>query len=267
MAQLQQTYSGAARLGFRDYLIVGGGLIVIATIGWIYMAYLTWAVSHMSLVQMWMPPPAAQPWVVRDFLMLFVMWSVMMIAMMVPSAIPMVMVFTAVNRNRRQRNQAYVPTLIFTLGYLIAWTGFSLLASGTQWRLHTADLLDPMMNANSRLLSGIVLVLAGIYQWTPYKEACLHQCRTPLGFLMSEWREGRAGALIMGVRHGLFCVGCCWALMLVLFAVGVMNMLWVLLIAVFVLLEKILSVARFVRIGSGMALIGWGMYWLVFSLA
>jgi predicted metal-binding membrane protein len=219
MAQPQQNYSDSARLAVRDYLIVGGGLIVIATIGWIYMAYMTWAMSHMSLVQMWMPPSYSQPWAVRDLLMLLVMWSVMMIAMMVPSAIPMVMVFTAVNRNKRQRNQAYVPTFIFTLGYLIAWIGFSLLASGAQWRLHTAGLLDPMMNSSSRLLGGIVLVLAGVYQWMPYKEACLRQCRTPLGFLMSEWREGRAGVLMMGVRHGLFCIGCCWAWMLVLFAV------------------------------------------------
>jgi predicted metal-binding membrane protein len=262
MTQPQQDYSGAVQLAGRDYLIVGGGLILIAAIGWIYMAYMAWAMSHMSLVQMWMPPPYLQPWAVLDFLMLVVMWSVMMIAMMVPSTIPMVMMFTAVNRNKRQRNQAYVPTFIFTLGYLVAWIGFSLLASGAQWQLHTAGLLDPMMNSNSRLLSGIVLVLAGVYQWTPYKEACLRQCRTPLGFLMSEWREGRAGALMMGVRHGLFCIGCCWALMLVLFAAGVMNMLWVLLIAVFVLLEKILSVARFIRIGSGLGLIVWGMYWL-----
>jgi predicted metal-binding membrane protein len=265
MARRRQLYTDPARLAVRDSLIVGGGLIVIATIGWIYMAYMAWAMSHMSLVQMWMPPPYSQPWAVRDLLMLFVMWSVMMIAMMVPSAIPMVMVFTAVNGSKRQRNQAYVSTFIFTLGYLIAWIGFSLLASGAQWRLHTAGVLDPMMNSNSYLLSGIVLVLAGIYQWTPYKEACLHQCRTPLGFLMSEWREGRFGALMMGARHGLFCIGCCWALMLVLFAVGVMNMLWVLLIAVFVLLEKILSVTRLIRAGSGLVLLVWGTYWLLSS--
>ena len=262
MAQSQSNLSGAGPLAVLDYLVVGGGLIVIAASGWIYMAYMTWAMGHMSLIQMWMPPPYPQAWTALDFFMLFVMWSVMMVAMMVPSAIPMVMMFTAVNRNKRQRNQAYVSTFIFTLGYLIAWTGFSLLVSVLQWRLHTAGLLDPMMNGSSRLLSGVVLVLAGVYQWTPYKEACLRQCRTPLGFLMSEWREGKAGALMMGVRHGLFCVGCCWALMLVLFAVGVMNMLWVLLIAVFVLLEKILSVARFVRAGSGLALLIWGAYWL-----
>ena len=161
MTQPQQDYSGAAQLAGRDYLIVGGGLILIAAIGWIYMAYMAWAMSHMSLVQMWMPPPYLQPWAVLDFLMLVVMWSVMMIAMMVPSTIPMVMMFTAVNRNKRQRNQAYVPTFIFTLGYLVAWIGFSLLASGAQWQLHTAGLLDPMMNSNSRLLSGIVSVFIG----------------------------------------------------------------------------------------------------------
>jgi predicted metal-binding membrane protein len=263
MGQAQPNYPSVGLLAASDYLVIGGGLMVIAAIGWTYMAYLAWGMGHMGLVQMWMPPPYPEGWTALDLLMLFVMWSVMMIAMMLPSAMPMVMVFTAVNRNKRQGNQLYVPTFIFALGYLVAWTGFSLLVSGAQWRLHTTGLLDPMMDSRSRLLSGIVLVLAGVYQWTPYKEACLRQCRTPMGFLISEWREGRAGALMMGVRHGLFCIGCCWALMLVLFAVGVMNMLWVLLIAVFVLLEKILPLARFIRSGSGFALLIWGTYWLL----
>jgi predicted metal-binding membrane protein len=119
-----------------------------------------------------------------------------------------------------------------------------------------------MMDSRSYLLSGLVLIVAGIYQWTPAKDACLTTCRSPLGFLMTQWREGNMGALIMGIRHGVYCVGCCWALMLVLFGVGVMNMLWVLLITAFVVVEKILPAPGPVRFVSGLGLVCWGGYWL-----
>ena len=252
------------RLGLREYLIVGGGVAGISLIGWAYMIYMAWAVNHMDLVDMWMPPGASQPWAFMDFIWLFVMWAVMMIAMMVPSVIPMVMVFTAVNRNKKQTDPSYVPTFVFVSGYVVAWSGFSLFVSVAQWPLHAAGVLDPMMDPNNYTFSGIVLVLAGLYQWTPLKEACLDLCRSPLGFLMTHWRAGKVGALNMGIRHGLFCIGCCWALMGVLFAVGVMNILWVLLIAMFVLVEKILPAPRLMQQISGMALILWGTSWLMF---
>ena len=251
------------RLTAREYLIVGGGLAGIAVIGWAYMIYTAWAMNYMDAVAMWMPPPASARWAFMDFVMLFVMWTVMMIAMMVPSVTSMVMVFTAVNRDKARKDPSYVPTFVFVLGYLVAWCGFSLFVSLAQWPLHTAGVLNRMMDPNSYLFSGIVLILAGLYQWTPLKEACLNLCRSPLGFLMAHWREGKLGALNMGIRHGLFCVGCCWALMLVLFAVGVMNMLWVLLIAMFVLLEKALPAPRLMRGFSGFALILWGASWVL----
>lgn len=271
MAQSPTSFSAAAPLGTRDYLIIGGGLIAIAAAGWAYMVYMAWAMDHHqhhhggAAGLAWMAPPSPQPWTLADLFMLFAVWSVMMIAMMVPSAMPMIMMFTAVNRGRRQRDQTYVPTFIFTLGYLVAWVGFSLIVALAQWRLHVTGLLDSKMNSNSSLLNGIVLVAAGVYQWTPLKEACLHQCRTPLGFLASSWRDGRLGAMTMGLRHGLFCIGCCWAMMLVMLAVGVMNMLWALLIAVFVVIEKIMPLARTVRAISGLGLVAWGMYWLAIA--
>ena len=250
------------RLGIREYLIVGGGLTGIALAGWAYMFYMAWAMANMDKVEMWMPPIATATWTVWDFFMLFVMWATMMVAMMTPSILPMVTMFTSLNKNRRSRQQSYTPTFIFVTGYLIAWTGFSVLAAIAQWPLHTAGLLNPMMDSRSYLLSGLVLIVAGIYQWTPAKDACLTTCRSPLGFLMTEWREGNMGALIMGIRHGVYCVGCCWALMLVLFGVGVMNMLWVLLITAFVVVEKILPAPGPVRFVSGLGLVCWGGYWL-----
>ena len=256
------TPSQPTRLSPREYLIVGGGLAGLAVIGWAYIVYMAWAMNHMGLVDMWMPPVASEPWAYTDFIWLFVMWVVVMTAMMVPSVVPMVMVFTAVNRTKAQKAQSYVPTFVFVSGYLVAWSGFSLLVSVAQWPLHTAGVLNPMMDSYNYTFSGIVLILAGVYQWTPLKEACLNLCRSPLGFLMVHWREGKSGALNMGIRHGLFCIGCCWALMLVLFAVGVMNMLWVLLIAMFVLLEKILPAPRLMRGLSGLGLILWGASWV-----
>lgn len=258
------SFSGAVhwRLSTREYLIVGSGLAGIALAGWGYMFYMAWAMGNMDRFKMWMPPSVSTIWSTGDFAMLFVMWSTMMAAMMTPSSLPMVTMFAALNRNRRQRQQTYTPTFIFVIGYLLAWAGFSVLATIAQWPLHTAGLLNPMMNSGSYLLSGLVLVVAGLYQWTPFKDACLKSCRSPLGFLMTEWREGAKGALIMGVRHGVYCVGCCWALMLVLFGVGVMNMLWVALITAFVLAEKVLPAPGPVRFVSGLGLVCWGVYWL-----
>ena len=255
------------RLGVRGYLVVGSGLTGIALAGWAYMIYMAWAMANMDQVEMWMPPMASAAWSAWDFFMLFVMWATMMVAMMTPSILPMVAMFTTLNRNRRSRHQSYTPTFVFVGGYLLAWTGFSILATIAQWPLHATGLLNPMMDSRSYLLSGLVLIVAGIYQWTPAKDACLHTCRSPLGFLMTEWREGTKGAVIMGIRHGIYCVGCCWALMLVLFAVGVMNMLWVMLITAFVLIEKIMPAPGPMRITTGLGLVCWGGYLLSLNFA
>jgi predicted metal-binding membrane protein len=171
--------------------------------------------------------------------LLFVMWAVMMVAMMVPTAAPMILIFATLNRRRRDRQQPYVPTTIFLGGYLLVWTGFSALAMLAQWGLHSAALLSPMMVSTSPLLGGILLLAAGVFQWTPLKYTCLKHCRSPMGFLMTDWREGARGALMMGLKHGSYCTGCCWFLMALLFVAGVMNLLWVTAIMVFVLVEKI----------------------------
>ena len=248
----------------RDHWIVYSGVLLLFLFGWSYMGYMGWAMQNMDIVEMWMPPRAGTAaWTLYDFWMLFLMWAVMMIAMMVPSVLPMVTLFVTVSQNKRKLGQQYVPTFIFLLGYLIVWILFSVAISVVQYPLHTAGLLNPMMDSRSYLLSGSILVLAGLYQWTPLKDACLHQCRTPMTFLMTRWRDGQGGAIKMGMQHGLFCVGCCWALMAVMFAVGVMNVLWMIAIAVFVLLEKISWFSAMLFRGiSGLALVVWGTYWL-----
>jgi len=252
-----------ARLDFRVYLVVGAGLLSVAVIGWAYMVYMNWGMNHVGMVDMWMPPRAHRQWTFTDFMMLFLMWDVMMIAMMIPSVAPMVLMFNRVSQNKKRQGGHYVPTLVFTTGYLIAWSGFSAFISLAQWPLHTVEILSPMMNNHSYFFSGSILISAGLYQWTPFKEACLRQCRSPLGFLMTNWREGKRGALNMGIRHGAFCVGCCWALMLVLFAVGVMNLLWMLLITLFVLIEKVFPTPTLIRVVSGFGLVFWGAWWIL----
>jgi predicted metal-binding membrane protein len=127
----------------------------------------------------------------------------------------------------------------FGAGYLLVWTLFSAGAALTQWGLHSLAMLSPAMTTSSARLGGAILIAAGVYQLTPFKRACLLHCRSPLGFLMGHWRDGTAGAIRMGIAHGTYCLGCCWALMCVLFVVGVMNLLWVAAISAFVLLEKV----------------------------
>jgi predicted metal-binding membrane protein len=193
------------------------------------------------------------------------MWTVMMIAMMLPSALPFVFAFGAEHRRRRARNLPFVPAGVFLFGYFATWTAFSAVAALIQQALHRSALLSPMMTATSSVFVSGILIAAGVYQWTPYKEACLRHCRTPLSFLLSDWREGSLGAFRMGIDHGLFCLGCCWLLMALPFAAGVMNLAWMAAITVFILIEKAAPGGPwFGRIG-GAALVGVGT-WMIASM-
>ncbi len=179
------------------------------------------------------------PWTTADVLLAFAMWAVMMVGMMTPSAAPVVLLFAAHAPRHRRTNGMPGLVFAFVAGYLLVWVLFSAAAALAQWALHQAALLSPMMTASSAWLGAAILIAAGVYQLTPFKGTCLTHCRSPLGFLMSHWREGTAGALRMGIAHGTYCLGCCWALMCVLFVVGVMNLMWVIAIAIFVLIEKV----------------------------
>lgn len=178
------------------------------------------------------------PWDAADVVFTFTMWSVMMVGMMTPSAAPMLLLFAGAHAGREKRGLP-LAVLMFGLGYVAVWVGFSAGAALVQWALHEAAMLTPAMAASSPRFAGAILVAAGAYQLTPVKSACLTKCRSPLGFLMTGWRDGSMGALRMGSHHGLYCLGCCWALMCVLFVVGVMNLVWVAALTVFVLVEKI----------------------------
>jgi predicted metal-binding membrane protein len=245
----------------RDRIVVLSGLAVITTLSWAYVSSLAPAMRNMD-VGAQMSMPRMQAWGITDFGLTFGMWAVMMVAMMTPSAAPMILMFAGVNRRRREQQASYVSTSVFLAGYLVVWATFSVLATAAQWGLHTVSLLSPMMAITSPLLGGVLLLAAGVYQWTPLKHACLSKCRSPLGFVLNEWREGGWGALLMGLKHGAYCTGCCWSLMALLLVAGVMNLLWVAAIAGFVLLEKVAPAGDRLGRVAGLVLVGWGV-WMV----
>ena len=246
----------------RDRAVVLAGLAGLSALAWAYLLVLARRMPHEDMM-MAMAMPHMQTWGATEVFLTWVMWAVMMVAMMTPSAAPMILTFAVLNRRRLARRGPFIPTTVFVLGYLLVWGGFSIVATLAQWGLHSATLLSPMIVVTSPIVGGLVLMAAGSFQWTPLKSTCLRQCRSPLGFVMTEWREGTWGALVMGLRHGSYCVGCCWVFMALLFVAGVMNLLWVAVIAAFVLVEKVLPrgelvghVAGGVLVLAGLALLG-----------
>jgi predicted metal-binding membrane protein len=245
----------------RDRAVVLAAILIIAAIAWAYTVYTAGTGMGDLETGMSMAMADMRSWSVADFGLMFVMWAVMMVAMMAPSAAPMLLMFAAVNRRRRDQESPFVPTAVFLAGYVIVWAAFSVAATLGNWGLHQASLLSSMMGASTTgYLGGALLLAAGIFQWSPLKYACLKQCRTPMGFLMTSWREGPGGALRMGLEHGSFCLGCCWALMLLLFVLGIMNLVWIAALAAFVLAEKVLPRSEWVSRGTGVLLAGWGMW-------
>jgi predicted metal-binding membrane protein len=245
----------------RDRLVVLIGLGAITFLSWVYLFSLAADMGDMGgEMAMDMAAPRIEPWSAGDFWLMFVMWSVMMVAMMVPSAAPLVLVYARVHRRENEAGRPFASTGVFATGYLIAWTVFSLVATTLQWGLERAALLSPMMISTSRWLGAGLLLAAGVYQLTPLKHACLEHCRSPLSFITHHWRTGAMGALRMGIEHGLFCVGCCWFLMGLLFVGGVMNLLWVAVIAAFVLLEKVAPAGGLVARLSGLLLLAAGLW-------
>jgi predicted metal-binding membrane protein len=245
----------------RDRLVVIASLAAIVAIAWAYTAHLSADMSAMDSMQTGqeMAGPFTQSWGPADFIAMSVMWAVMMVAMMVPSAAPMVMAFASMDRRQRRGKDSLGSTAIFAAGYAVIWSVFALATTVTQWGLHEATLLSPMMVLENAVLGSVLLIGAGAYQLSPLKSACLNQCRSPLGFLMNEWRDGPKGALSMGLRHGAYCLGCCWMLMALLFVLGVMNLLWIAALSAFVLAEKIVPGSRWLSRSSGVLLMVWGI--------
>jgi predicted metal-binding membrane protein len=246
-------------LARRDRLLVVAGLTAITALSWFYLLNLA---SGMSGGMQSMAMPTLEPWSVGDFTLMFVMWAVMMVAMMTPSAAPMILLHAAIIRKRPEPDRPATATAAFTAGYLVLWTGFSALATLLQWALEQAALLSPMMVSTSPYLGGALLIAAGVYQITPLKNACLQHCRSPVHFLTSHWRKGTGGAFRMGLAHGLYCIGCCWVLMALLFVGGVMNLLWIAAIAIFVLMEKITPHGHLISRATG-GMLALGGLWLI----
>jgi predicted metal-binding membrane protein len=241
------------RLLLRDRVIILLAVAGVTALSWLYLLQLGPSMAGMAMP---MPPP----WASAAFALTFAMWAVMMVGMMLPGAVPMILTFAGLNRGKAV--ERFAPTLLFVSGYLLVWSGFSLVATLLQWVLERLALLSPMLTITNALLGGGLFVLAGAYQLSPLKQACLHHCRSPFAFLFNHWRDGWNGALRMGIEHGAYCLGCCWLLMMLLFAIGVMNLLWVAAIALFVFGEKLLRGGAWIAPISGVAMAGYGI-WLV----
>ncbi len=230
---------------------VGACLLGVTAACWAYLVLVHGAMDSMGSA-LAMPMTAA--WTAGDAVLMWVMWSVMMAAMMLPSATPMVAAYARTTRS--PRSGVHGSTVLFVGGYVAVWSGVSVLATGTQWLLHQAALVDAMGASTTRWLAAPVLVAAGAYQFTDLKRVMLSRCRSPLGFLLHEWRDGRVGALAMGAHHGVLCLGCCWALMALLFVLGVMNLWWIALLATTVLVEKVTHGDLIPRLLGGVLILG-----------
>jgi len=261
----------------RDRVVVAIALLAVITVCWLYL--LTGAGTGMYPLEMaalnpdseGMDMPMSIPeWTPGYTLLMFGMWWLMMIAMMLPSAAPMVLLHATVTRNGLPPDHDAQPagssrqlvrtTTAFVAGYLVMWGAFSLLAVIAQWMLQREGLLSPMMISTSRLLGAGLLLAAGLWQLTPLKAVCLRRCRSPIGFLSMHWRTGTRGAFGMGVKHGAYCLGCCWFLMALLFFGGVMNLIWIAGLALIVLIEKLTPSGEFVGKVTGVLLIAWGAW-------
>lgn len=263
----------------RDRAVVAVSLLALGAIAW---AYVLWLIHAMGMGGMQMSEmrvdanpfgvamiPSLQPWSGAEFAFAFVMWAVMMIGMMVPSAAPMILVYARVGRQAELQGKPLAAAGYFAGGYLIAWAGFALFATVGQWLLERASLLTPIMASTSNIIGGLVLIAAGLYQWTPVKDACLNYCRAPLLFIQRHggFRRDRLSSLGIGLRHGLYCIGCCWALMALLFVGGIMNVLWIAGIAVFVLAEKVIRSGRVLSRIGGVVLTAAGIWLIVTGLS
>jgi len=263
------------RLVRADRVVIGAGIGFIALLAWVGLilgagtgmspfAMTTW---HLPAFAGETGSPAQGRWPPAAWLVMLAMWWVMMIAMMAPSAAPMILLYGRVVRHGQPRGatgDALVPAGAFAAGYLAVWLAFSAAATALQWALERAGLMHAAwMASNSATLSAALLIAAGTYQLSPLKTACLSQCRSPMAFLSRRWRPGRLGALRMGAAHGAFCVGCCAMLMALLFAGGVMNLLWIAGLSIFVLAEKLVPAGMRLDRAAGLVLLAAGAIVLI----
>ena len=271
--------SALERLLRRDRLITAAGLAILCLLAWLYLlggAGLGMSPAEMTRLTLFphqsaagampgMPgmdmAPRPAPWSPATWALTVAMWQTMMVAMMAPSAAPTVLLYARVHRHAagQGRAQRLAPTGAFAAGYLLVWQAFAVAAAALQWTLQRTGLVSAAtMGSQSRWLSAAVLVGAGLYQLSPLQGVCLSHCRAPAGFLSRHWRAGAAGAVRLGVLHGLYCLGCCWLLMALLFVGGVMNLAWIAALTLLVMAEKVLPGGRWVGRAAGGAMLIWG---------
>lgn len=248
----------ASRPPARERTAVLGILAGLAALSWGYMLYMEWGMRHMEIGIDMAIMPAMTNWGLADLGLVFLMWTMMMGGMMFPSSGPMALAYLRVQRTRGFGTRPLTATSLLVGGYLAVWVGFSFAATLLQWALLEAALITPMMESASTILSGLFLVGAGIFQFTPLKHACLTGCRSPVEFLLNAWQEGLGGAFVLGLKNGAACLGCCWALMLLPLALGVMNLLWMAALTLFLLIEKIVPGGDWFGRFVGLGLIAWG---------
>lgn len=227
----------------RDRVVTMGGIIAVSSLTWLYLAFSS--MSHHGSTR---------------FAAVFLMWSIMMVAMMLPTAAPAIGMFGSFAARRQSATGSVSPTSLFVLGYVAIWTAYSVIAAAGQVTLSRASLLGHTLQGNSVMLSASLLVVAGGFQFTALKEACLSQCRSPFPFLLANWRDGNVGAFTLGVKHGSYCVGCCWALMGLMFVFGSVNLLWMGALSLFMLAEKIAPATWRLSHAAGVVAILWGLF-------
>jgi predicted metal-binding membrane protein len=271
---LVRTKPGVLR---RDRVIVALALSLLTALAWSYLLWLSGDMNmdgmdmsgfRMIPSGMGLTMPVDAPWRAMEFVSVFAMWTVMMVGMMTPWAAPMILVYARVGR-QTEAQAPLIATIWFSLGYFFAWVAFSLFATLVQWALERAGLLDSAMASTSIVLGGLLLVAAGTYQWTKLKDVCLAQSQEPFAFLVRHggFHCDAAGSVMLGLRYGAYCVGGCWTLMALLFVGGVMNLLWVVLLALFVLLEKVPSFGRRIAPLAGIVLVAAGAWLLSMGMS
>lgn len=258
MAEGTSSILEAALRRDRSIVVIALSTVIAASWGWVALG----AGMEMSAVEMTRMPRdmvmALRVWTPAYAALMFAMWWVMMVAMMLPSAAPILLLFARISRRERAAERPWVPTGVFAAGYLVVWGSFSAIATAAQWGLESTGLLSAMMVPTSPWLSAAILFAAGLWQVTPIKQACLSQCRSPVAFIANHWRDGSDGAFRMGLAHGFYCLGCCWFLMALLFFGGVMNLWWIGGLAAYVLVEKALPIGNRLCYAIGIGLIVWG---------
>jgi predicted metal-binding membrane protein len=251
--------SFSAEVAAHDRRRAAAAAAALAIVCWVF---LLWTATDMNSALAQALMPMSTNWSIENIAAIVSMWAVMMAAMMLPSALPMIRTFVDLSLRNGETRRARA----FVCAYIAVWSVFSLVGAAGQWALQSAGWLNPMTVSSSKLVTAALLVLAGVYQFSPLKRICLARCRNPIGFLLGDWRPGARGAWTMGLHHGLNCVGCCWALMALLFVGGVMNLAWVAALAIVVAIEKMAPGGERLALVLGVVLIAAGA-WKLAALA